>query len=148
MPQLTRLSKSATAREKTLLVPDKGVDGLSAGVIIHRTLMLLGLPQSLIDVHLLQKDSNLYQEEERSAMKKKEPKYIIVLDQGSRPGPPITNSSSTKTLIIDHHLGDGFPEKAIVGANTRSIRLSLANLISGGLRSRFSSGSNLVLAGV
>lgn len=105
---------SASAQEKTLIVPDKDADGLDAGVIIHRTLTALGLPASCIDVHLLEKGHNVHDESEREAMSKKEPKYIIVLDQGSRPGPPMIESSSTKSLIIDHHLSDEFPENSMV----------------------------------
>lgn len=44
----------------------------------------------------------------------KNPSYIVVLDQGSRGGPPIINSQSTKSLLIDHHLSDEFPERAVV----------------------------------
>jgi len=34
---------SALSQQRTLIVPDKDADGLSAGVIIHRTLVTLGL---------------------------------------------------------------------------------------------------------
>lgn len=111
---LILLIRSASAREKTLIVPDKDADGLGAGVIIHRTLTALGLPTSCLDVHLLEKGHNVHDESEREAMSKREPKYIIVLDQGSRPGPPIIESSSTKSLIIDHHFSDEFPENSMV----------------------------------
>jgi len=39
------------------------------------------------------------------------PKYIIVVDQGSRGGPPVIDSEDTKCMIIDHHLSDEFPKK-------------------------------------
>ena len=47
-------------------------------------------------------------------MKAKSPKYIIVVDQGSRAGPPVIDSDDTRALIVDHHLSDEFPENAMV----------------------------------
>lgn len=97
-----------------MIVPDKDADGLDAGVILHKTLTFLGLDPSLIDVHLVAKNSNVHDEEEREAMQAMDPKYIIVVDQGSRAAPTIVDSSSTKALIIDHHLSDEFPKDALV----------------------------------
>lgn len=105
---------SALAKQKTLIVPDKDADGLDAGVIIHRTLTALGLPAASIDVYLVQKGTNIHDEAERMAMKAKGPKYIIVVDQGSRAGPPVIDSEDTRALIIDHHFSDEFPENATV----------------------------------
>lgn len=105
---------SATSNAKTLIVPDKDADGLDAGVIVHRTLTALGLSRSLIDVYLLSKGSNIHDETEREAMLAKGPKYIIVVDHGSRKGPPVVDSVDTKALIIDHHLSDEFPQDAMV----------------------------------
>lgn len=47
-------------------------------------------------------------------MKKKSPKYVIVVDQGSRAGPEVIGSPGVKSLIIDHHLSDEFPKHALV----------------------------------
>ena len=105
---------SAAAQKATLIVPDKDADGLSAGVTIHRTLRKLGLDQKLLDVHLVQKGSNIHEETERQAMLEKKPAFIIILDQGSRGGPPIIDYAETKSLIIDHHLSDEFPQGATV----------------------------------
>ena len=102
------------AQEKTLIVPDKDADGLDAGVIIYRTLTALGHSPSLIDVHLLPKGYNIHDEQERAAMKAKQPRFVIVVDQGSRRGPPVIDSEQTESLIIDHHLSDEFPENALV----------------------------------
>ena len=44
----------------------------------------------------------------------KEPKYIVVVDQGSRAAPPIVDSPETKSLILDHHMTDEFPNNAMV----------------------------------
>ena len=87
---------SAASNQKTLIVPDKDADGLSAGVIMYRTLIALGLDKSHLDVHLIQKGSNIHHEDERAAMSLKKPGYVIVLDQGSRGGPPIVDSPATK----------------------------------------------------
>jgi single-stranded DNA-specific DHH superfamily exonuclease len=77
-----------------LIVPVKDADGLSAGVIIHRTLVTLGLDPSLVSVHLVQKGSNVHEEFERKAMAETCPKYVIVVDQGSRSGPPVIESQN------------------------------------------------------
>lgn len=105
---------SVASRSKTLIVPDKDADGLDAGVIIRKTLIALGTSPDLISVHLIGKNFTVHDEMERAAMLAKDPKYIIVVDQGSRAAPPVVDSSNTKTLIIDHHLSDEFPENATV----------------------------------
>ena len=122
---------SATAQKKTLIVPDKDADGLSAGVIVHSTLVKLGLDPKWLDVHLVQKGSNIHEENERELMLKKEPKFVIVLDQGSRPSPPVVEDPNVKSMVIDHHLSDEFPKDATVSQyqntwhNSHIIRLSL-----------------------
>ncbi|MCJ1291383.1 hypothetical protein MMC34_002926 [Xylographa carneopallida] len=108
------LRKCASAQQKTLIVPDKDADGLDAGVIIHRTLTALGLTPSLIDVHLVKKGTNIHDEEERASMQAKDPKFVIVVDQGSRSGPPVVDDQDAQSLIIDHHLSDEFPKDATV----------------------------------
>ncbi len=95
-------------------MPDKDADGLDAGVIIYKTLASLGLEKSLIDVHLVGKNCSVHDEVERKAMNAKDPRYIIVVDQGSRAAPSFVEDRSTKSLLIDHHLSDDFPENATV----------------------------------
>lgn len=46
-------------------------------------------------------------------MAAKDPSYIIVLDQGSIAAPPIIDDTNTQTLVIDHHLSDVFPDRAL-----------------------------------
>ncbi|KAI4221441.1 MAG: hypothetical protein L6R36_006907 [Xanthoria steineri] len=108
------IKECAASKEKTLIVPDKDADGLDAGVIIHRTLTALGAEASSIDVHLVGKGKSIHDEEEREAMNAKNPKYIIVVDQGSRPAPPVVDDPCVQSLIIDHHLSDEFPKDAKV----------------------------------
>lgn len=107
---------SAAAQQRTLIVPDKDADGLSSGVIIHRTLVKLGLKPELLDIHLVQKGTNIHDEDERKLMLEKKAKFIIVLDQGSRGGPPVVDKPDTSALLIDHHLSDDFPEKTTVSS--------------------------------
>ena len=111
-----------------LIVPDKDADGLSAGVIIHRTLIALGAPSSLIEAHLVEKGSNVHNDAEKSSMEAKEPGYVIIVDQGSRAGPSIVDAPNTKSLIIDHHLSDEFPEKSLVRDHPRG-RSRMSQLI-------------------
>ena len=108
------IDPSATSQSNTLIVPDKDADGLDAGVILHRTLVALGLTPGLIHVHLIHKFSTVHDDVERAAMQAKNPKFIIVVDQGSRSAPSIVESPDTKCLIIDHHLSDDFPTRATV----------------------------------
>ena len=110
------IRECATSGKKTLIVPDKDADGLSSGVTLYRTLTSLGLDPSLISVHLVQKGSNIHDEVERAAMATKQPGYIIVLDQGSRGGPPVIEDPACKSLILDHHLSDDFPQNATVAS--------------------------------
>ena len=97
-----------------LIVPDKDADGLDAGVILHKTLVTLGLSPDLIEVHLIGKFSTVHDEIERAAIQGRNPKYIIVVDQGSRAASPIIDAPDTHSLIIDHHLSDEFPKDATV----------------------------------
>ncbi|KAA8566140.1 hypothetical protein EYC84_008743 [Monilinia fructicola] len=108
------IRECATAQKPTLIVPDKDADGLSAGVIMYRTLLKLGLNERNLDVHLVQKGSNIHEEYERKAMAAKKPSYVIVLDQGSRGGLPVIDDGNAKCMIIDHHLSDDFPRNVTV----------------------------------
>lgn len=103
----------AKAGKPTLIVPDKDADGLSSGVILHRTLVLLGLSKDLISVHLLQKGNNVFDQAESERMASSNPSYIFVLDQGSRQSPPLIPTPHT-ALIIDHHhaTSNDFPEES------------------------------------
>lgn len=90
---------------KALIVPDKDADGLSSGAILRHTLGLMGLPPEKIDVHLLTKGNTIHSEEERERMAERNPNYVFVLDQGSRPGLPVIDDKH-EALIIDHHHAD------------------------------------------
>lgn len=97
------IQECAAAKAKTLIVPDKDADGLSSGAILRHTLLLLGLPEDHIAVHLLTKGNTIHTESERQLMAAHNPSFIFVLDQGSRAGPPVIDTPTTTSLIIDHH---------------------------------------------
>lgn len=90
------------AGKKTIICPDKDADGLTSGVILYRTLVLLGLAPDLIHVHLLDKGNNVHSEAEKQRYAAESPAYLFILDQGSRPSPPLV-PAPCKTLVIDHH---------------------------------------------
>lgn len=105
---------SSKSDSKTLIVPDKDADGLSAGAILRHTLTLLGLPPDKIMVHLLSKGNTIHTEEERETMATYDPRFVFVLDQGSRSGPPVIQRDH-HALIIDHHFAteNDFPTGAV-----------------------------------
>lgn len=99
---------SASSSSKTLLLPDKDADGLCGTLIVYRTLISLGLSPSFIYVHFVSKGSNVHEESEGVKIEEYGARYIIVVDQGSRGGGVV------KTLIVDHHWSEDFPEGALV----------------------------------
>ncbi|KAF2224995.1 DHH family protein [Elsinoe ampelina] len=96
------IQECAAAGKPTIICPDKDADGLSSGVILHRTLVTLGLSPDLISVHLLEKSTTVHSEHERARLTSLSPSYLFVLDHGSRSSPPLVPLPCT-TLIIDHH---------------------------------------------
>ena len=94
--------EAARSAKRILIVPDKDTDGLSSGVILYRTLELLGASKDLINVHLVQKGNAVSSEAERQIITSKKPEYIFILDQGSRSCPPLS-SEPHKAIVIDHH---------------------------------------------
>ncbi|KZT00905.1 DHH phosphoesterase [Laetiporus sulphureus 93-53] len=108
------LTECAHAQQPVLLLPDKDADGLCSGFILHRTLLALGLAPSLLSVHFVAKGSNVHAASERAAIARHGPRYIILADQGSRACPPIADDASVRTLIVDHHQSDAFPDGAQV----------------------------------
>lgn len=103
---------SAQANKKTLIVPDKDADGLSSGAILRHSLILLGLSEDLIAVHLLAKGNTVHSPSERALMDQHNPEFVFVLDQGSRPTPPLISDPKARCLVIDHHYATSsdFPE--------------------------------------
>ncbi|KAH9916232.1 hypothetical protein B0H21DRAFT_852204, partial [Amylocystis lapponica] len=108
------LKECATARLPTLLLPDKDADGLCGGLIIYRTLISLGLPAALLSVHFVAKGSNVHAPEEREKIAEYGAKYVVVVDQGSRGGPAIADGNHVKSLLVDHHWSEEFPDDILV----------------------------------
>ncbi|KAH8889000.1 DHH family protein [Thozetella sp. PMI_491] len=108
------IRECVSAGQRTLIVPDKDADGLTSGAILERTLMLLGLNRDLISVYLPRKGLNIHDEEARTAMAELDPRFIFVLDQGSRSSPPLINGPH-RGIVIDHHhaLEDDHPRDAL-----------------------------------
>jgi hypothetical protein len=106
---------SVASGRQALIVPDKDADGLTSGVILHRTLTLLGLDSAHIATYVLEKGTTVHDESSRTAMAAHKPAFIFILDQGSRKSPPLISDSNHKAIVIDHHhaLEDDHPQGAI-----------------------------------
>lgn len=83
-------------------MPDKDADGLSSGAILRHTLILMGLSEDLIGVHVLSKGNTVHSAAERELMENHNPTYIFVLDQGSRASGPLIRADH-KSMVVDHH---------------------------------------------
>lgn len=94
-------------------MPDKDVDGLSAGLIVKRTLLHLGAPPESIVEHHIPAGKNPNSPSEREALEAYRSRWIIVLDQGSPAGPPLVRGAekgwlsdeedAVRTMVLDHH---------------------------------------------
>lgn len=110
-------------------------DGLSSGKIMYNTLISLGHPPDRINAHMLGKCNSVFQVDERKKMEAYGATRVIVMDQGSRGGPPLVAPSSNsglpvRTLIIDHHESVEFPEGAFVVSACRSPPISTSSLLT------------------
>lgn len=109
------IQRAATSNARVLLVPDKDADGLSSGAILRHTLLALGLPEGNIDVHFVAKGCSVHDEAERRRMEAYGPRFVFVLDQGTRASPPVVETEGCECVVIDHHHvneldeGGGFP---------------------------------------
>lgn len=83
---------------------------MHAGATLHRTLSALGA--SAIEAYFLPKGDNIHSSDATAALSQYDAAALIVLDQGSRAGPPIL--PGVPTLILDHHQSTVFPEEAEV----------------------------------
>ncbi|KAK5017629.1 hypothetical protein BJ546DRAFT_837308 [Cryomyces antarcticus] len=122
----------AKGNKRILIVPDKDADGLTSGVIVYCTLRALGLPEDLISVHHVQRANSIFSDSERAAMASKNPSFIIVLDQGSRPSPPLIPQPH-QTLIIDHHYAPtsaSFPLEAVFCTANASPPVATSSLLT------------------
>ncbi|KAF5557468.1 dhh family [Fusarium mexicanum] len=125
------IRECAAAGKQTLIVPDKDTDGLTAGAIIRKTLILLGLDSKLISCYTMNKNSLLHYVDSRRNMEAYKPSYIIVLDQGSSKSEPVIDSPH-RALVIDHHLAedDDHPEGAILVTANKCPPIATSSLLT------------------
>ncbi|KAH9855733.1 hypothetical protein C2E23DRAFT_882531 [Lenzites betulinus] len=107
------LRNCAAADAHTLILPDKDADGLCSGLIVHHTLLHLGLSPTRLSVHFPSKGSNIHTPASQAAIAAFDARFIIATDQGSRAGPPLAPEPA-RTLVIDHHYSSEFPSGAVV----------------------------------
>ena len=79
-----------------------------AGATLHHTLTALGAKD--IDTWFVPKGENIHTTDATEALSALNAAALIVLDQGSRGGPPIL--PEVPTLILDHHQSTVFPDEA------------------------------------
>ncbi|UZJ53476.1 hypothetical protein CBS101457_002796 [Exobasidium rhododendri] len=107
------IKRAARSNERILLIPDKDADGLSAGMIMKRTLVHLGAKPELIVEHHIPSGKNPASGSQREALESYKARWIIVLDQGSPAGPPLVKGAemgwqseeegAVRTMVLDHH---------------------------------------------
>lgn len=103
---------AASKGGKIVLAPDRDADGLCAGATLHHTLTALGATN--IDTWFVPKGANIHTTDATKALSAFNAAALIVLDQGSRGGPPIL--PGVPTLILDHHQSTVFPDEAQVAS--------------------------------
>ena len=125
------ITEAAESGKRVMIIPDKDTDGLTSGVILYRSLELLGLSNDLIDVHLIKKGNAVSSDEERALITEKKPDYIFVLDQGSRGCAPLSQESH-KAVVIDHHyaLEGDHPENATLITACNSPPVATSSLLT------------------
>lgn len=98
---------------------------------MYHTLSSLGLSPSKIKVYLLPKASSVFDPDCANTMVDFGCSRIIVLDQGSRGGPPLVpTKSGMRVLILDHHESSDFPEDAVVATACRSPPIATAAMLT------------------
>ncbi|BGO95955.1 hypothetical protein NBRC10512_005461 [Rhodotorula toruloides] len=122
-------------KHRVLLCPDKDADGLSSALVLSRTLRALSHPPSLTAIYHLPRGLNIHSPQASEGMlatfpNEGGPTRCIILDQGSRPGPPLLPPSQCKTLIIDHHLSSLFPSESQVLSACHSLPVATTSLLT------------------
>ncbi|WAO96528.1 Hypothetical protein NCS54_01420400 [Fusarium falciforme] len=108
------IHECVSAKQRTLIIPDRDADGLTSGAILERTLALLGLDQDLISVHTIRKGGSIHDDVSRKALSTYKPAFIFVLDQGSQQSRPLIEAPH-RAMVIDHHYAEekDHPEDAL-----------------------------------
>jgi hypothetical protein len=140
----TFLQRAASSNERILLIPDKDADGLSAGMIVKRTLIHLGTSPDLICEHHIPSGKNPASNSEKSVYESYNARWIIVLDQGSPAGPPLVpgaekgwesdEEGAVRTMVLDHHfvqdLDTEGPEGSLLLNACKSEPVSTSSLLA------------------
>ncbi|CAO1630611.1 unnamed protein product [Sympodiomycopsis kandeliae] len=117
-----------------IIIPDKDADGLCSGLILQRTLEHLGISRDCIKVHHLTKGTHVASASETERLKAYNATACVVLDQGSRPGPPLLgHGDQTPVLVIDHHFlkpGESGPEDALMINASHSPPVATSSLLT------------------
>lgn len=117
-----------------VILPDKDADGLCSGQILHRTLEHLGVHSSHIRVHHLSKGTHVASASELDSLRALNPAACVVLDQGSRPGPPLLPDQPTlPVLVIDHHFlkpGETGPQGSLMVNASHSPPIATSSLLT------------------
>ncbi|GAA5834373.1 hypothetical protein JCM11251_007972 [Rhodosporidiobolus azoricus] len=129
------IKECVEGKHRVLIVPDKDADGLSSGLILSLALRALSHPSSLSAVYHLPRSANIHSSVAHEEMlatfpSSGGPTRAIVLDQGSRPGPPLLPLDKTKVLIIDHHLSSTFPEGSTVLSACHSLPVATTSILT------------------
>ena len=96
----------------------------------------LSHPPSLVEIYHLPRALNIHAPAAQSDIlatfaSSGGPTRCIVLDQGSRPGPPLLPlDSGCEVLILDHHLCDVFPEGAQVLSACHALPVATTSLLA------------------
>jgi hypothetical protein len=96
------------ARGLVAIAADRDVDGLSAAVLLHRTLLRLGGRAAIVPAR---RGEHVHAEPMRARLRALGPASLAVVDMGSGAGEIL---SGIPTLVIDHHQPAGLPAGAVV----------------------------------
>lgn len=101
---------NATPRDARVLVfHDFDADGVTAGVVLQRTLERLGFTH--IQRRAPGRERDAWSDANRALIAAAQPETLFVLDLGSRDEPLLDN---VRTCLIDHHRPDGTPPGALL----------------------------------
>ncbi|GAA99056.1 uncharacterized protein L969DRAFT_94239 [Mixia osmundae IAM 14324] len=141
--EFLRRATSSPKSQAVVIVPDKDADGLSSCRVLYHTLALLGMPLDRIIVHLLLKGTSVFTPNEKARLTdaicatQASDVSVIVVDQGSRPGPPLYDAEHCKQaqidvqcLIIDHHQSSEWPDGAQVLTACDAQPIATSSLLS------------------
>jgi single-stranded DNA-specific DHH superfamily exonuclease len=99
---------SLDGEARVVILHDFDADGVTAGVILQRTLERVGFRDVVRVIPTRERDA--WADSNRALLDAHEPRALFVLDLGSRDEP----LAAVPTCIIDHHRPDGVPPGALL----------------------------------